>query len=127
MVQATFQKTLVVSALALGILVFGIATLRGMGRHTIVLTGIAFSYLFSALGALMQFIADERELASIVSWTFGDLGSANWKQIGILAIVVAVGTTMGVIQSGSYTLLSSGEEGVAVFEKLPQPDIVEVG
>ncbi|NLA30094.1 MAG: iron ABC transporter permease [Propionibacterium sp.] len=93
------------------ILVFGIATLRGMGRHTIVLTGIAFSYLFSALGALMQFIADERELASIVSWTFGDLGSANWKQIGILAIVVAVGTTMGVIQSGSYTLLSSGEEG----------------
>lgn len=93
------------------VLVFGIAAARGMGRHTIVLTGIAFSYLFSALGAAMQFIADERELASIVNWTFGNLGTATWTQIQVLAVVTAAGLVLGFSQAGNYTLLASGEEG----------------
>lgn len=99
------------SAGACSILVFGIAAVRGMGRHTIVLTGIAFSYLFSALGAAMQFVADERELSAIVNWTFGNLGKATWTQIQLLAIIVALGLAWGMSQANNYTLLASGEEG----------------
>lgn len=93
------------------ILVFGLAMIRGMGRHTIILTGIAFSYLFSAMGAALQFVADERELASVVNWTFGNLGRADWGQIKLLAIVAAVGTVYGVVRADAFTMVSSGEEG----------------
>lgn len=93
------------------LLVFGIASVHGMGKHTIVLTGIAFSYLFSALSAGMQFIADERELSQIVTWTFGNLGKANWHQIAILAAITAAGVGIGIAYSRAYTLISSGEDG----------------
>ncbi len=92
------------------IAVFAIASIRQMGRQTIVLTGIAFSYLFAAISAAMQFIADERELSSIVSWTFGNVGAASWPQIWILASAVAICSAIAMVNADRYTLISTGED-----------------
>lgn len=55
--------------------------------QSMVLAGIAIGSIFSAALTLMQYIANSVQLASIVSWTFGDLGRANWKNVGIIALL----------------------------------------
>lgn len=51
---------------------------------TMVLLGIAFNYLFSALNSILQYFASEQQLASIVYWTFGSLSTISWQQIMII-------------------------------------------
>lgn len=58
-----------------------------ISAESMVLAGIAIGSLFSAGLTLMQYLADSVQLASIVSWTFGDLGRANSS---VLAITVSV-------------------------------------
>jgi iron complex transport system permease protein len=71
-------------------LVFSMAWLRGMSAQTLVLTGIALMYLFSALTAAIQFFATQEQLARVVHWTFGSLNGAAWDTVAIVAVVFAV-------------------------------------
>jgi len=58
-----------------------------ISAESMVLAGIAIGSIFSAGLTLMQYLADSVQLASIVSWSFGDLGRANWKVLSIIALV----------------------------------------
>ena len=49
------------------LLVYGISNVKGMNKSTLILTGIAFNYLFSSGNAALQFIANEDVLSSIVN------------------------------------------------------------
>lgn len=62
-------------------LVYGISNVKGMNKSTLILTGIAFNYLFSSGNAALQFIANEDVLSSIVNWTFGNLSGVSWNKI----------------------------------------------
>ena len=68
------------------LLVYGISNVKGMNKSTLILTGIAFNYLFSSGNAALQFIANEDVLSSIVNWTFGNLSGVSWNKILILFI-----------------------------------------
>ncbi|WP_440955657.1 FecCD family ABC transporter permease [Methanosarcina sp. Mfa9] len=68
--------------------VFGLAKLRGSSPETLVLAGIAISYLFGALTAVIQFFASEEELMAIVHWSFGSTSGADWNSIGTMAAVL---------------------------------------
>jgi iron complex transport system permease protein len=75
----------VFSLLCAGI-VFGLSRIKGTSPETLILAGIAISYFFSALTAVLQFFASEEELMMIVHWTFGSLTRATWDTIGISAV-----------------------------------------
>ncbi len=72
-------------------LVYGLAAKTGTTASTLVLTGIAMNYLFSAMSATIQFFAQEYRLGEIIQWTFGSFGKANWTEAGISAGILFLG------------------------------------
>ncbi|MHC1789190.1 FecCD family ABC transporter permease [Solidesulfovibrio sp.] len=80
-------------ALASAAMVSALALLRRLGPQSIILCGVALSSLFTAGTILIQFFADDMQVAAIVFWTFGDVSRAKWLQIGAMAL--AGGVTAG--------------------------------
>lgn len=66
--------------------VFSLTRLRGSSPETLVLAGIAISYLFSAMAAVIQFFASEEKLMAMVHWSFGSLSNANWDSTAVIAL-----------------------------------------
>ncbi len=70
--------------------VLALASVRGASPVTIVLAGIAISYLFASLTAVLQFFASQEELQQMVHWTFGSLNAVRWREVLVSAVVLAV-------------------------------------
>lgn len=79
-----------IASLLCAAVVYLIAYRLGMSSSVLVLVGVAISYLFSALTATVQFIANENQLSSLVNWTFGSLNGANWQQVRFVGLMVLV-------------------------------------
>ena len=92
------------------LLVYGISNVKGMNKSTLILTGIAFNYLFSSGNAALQFIANEDVLSSIVNWTFGNLSGVSWNKILILFLILLIFFPYFFINRYSYNLLLTGED-----------------
>ncbi len=95
--------------------VYLISTRAGMRAESIVLTGIALSYVFSALTSGIEFFAAEHKLASVVRWTFGTLNGATWSKAMIIlafsiicsAIIWRYSLMLNIISSGNDELVIS--------------------
>ncbi len=83
---------------------------RGATPEIIILSGIIISSLFGAGISAMQYFSDNVQLASIVFWTFGDLGRAGWNNCIIIAIVLIPVFLFFIHQSWNYKSLQSGDE-----------------
>lgn len=81
----------------------------GASTDSIVLFGIALLFTFEALVWLMQYVADGDTLQQIVFWTMGSLGRANWNNITIVAVVLAVCLVFSLRGVWAMTALRSGE------------------
>ena len=66
--------------------------------------------MFTGATTLIQYFADEVELSTLVFWTFGDLGSTGWDDLGSMGIIVAVLCVYCIIHRWDYNALLSGEE-----------------
>lgn len=91
---AAFAGGLVSSMIVLGL--FG--KLAQQSPSQMVLAGLAVSFLFLALTYYLVFAGDQRAAHSILFWTLGGLGLANWKilpfaLLGLIAIAVLAITT----------------------------------
>ncbi len=93
------------------LVVYGISRKRSMTSETVILAGVAVSYLFSALLSLVQYIAPDHEaVRAVVFWLMGGLDSANWSNIIIVSSVVIVTSILMMQQSWNINALSIGEE-----------------
>ncbi len=63
---------------------------RNIGKTAIILFGIALNFLFNALTMILQYIADEDQLQSLIFWTFGSLLKTTWNKFSIVLAVLAV-------------------------------------
>ncbi len=72
------------SALGCGLLVFLISRLKRSSPETMVLAGIALTYFFGSLTAILQFFANEQQLNAMIHWTFGTLSGADWDRLMIV-------------------------------------------
>jgi iron complex transport system permease protein len=61
---------------------------------TMLLAGIAVNALAAAGIGLYTVIATDEQLRNLTFWTFGSLGGAQWKTVGIVAICSAVGIAL---------------------------------
>jgi iron complex transport system permease protein len=93
---------------AAGILL--LAKLRDATPETMVLAGIALGSLFNAGITFVEYFASDVELASVVFWTFGDIGKAGWHDIWLLVAVVLPVCLYFVRNAWSYNCLDSGDE-----------------
>lgn len=77
---------------------------------TLILAGVALSALFSGGTTLVQYFADDIKVASIVYWTFGDLGRAGWREIGIIFIVSSIAFIYFFLNRWNYNAMETGVE-----------------
>jgi iron complex transport system permease protein len=63
---------------------------RQIGKTAIILFGVALNFLFSALTMILQYVADEDELQSLIFWNFGSLLKATWTKFFVVLAVLLV-------------------------------------
>ncbi|MFQ3295263.1 MAG: iron complex transport system permease protein [Halobacteriales archaeon] len=90
--------------------ILALAKYRGASPETMILTGIALGSLFTAGTTAMQYFASQNELASIVFWSFGDVGRATWQNLAILTVVLAPSVVYFLRHSWKYNALDAGDE-----------------
>ncbi|PWK65697.1 iron ABC transporter permease [Aminobacter sp. AP02] len=100
-------------ALGCAALVFSMAWLRGMGAQTMVLTGIALMYLFSAMTAAVQFVATQEQLARVVHWTFGSLNGIGWDAVVVAGLALLVALPLAQAKAWQFNALTSAGDDVS--------------
>ncbi len=83
---------------------------RGATPEIIILSGIIISSLFGAGISAMQYFSDNVQLASIVFWTFGDLGRSGGNNLLILTLVIIPSLAYFLWKSWHYKSLQAGDE-----------------
>lgn len=92
-----------------------LAGCRNISPESIVLSGVAVASLFTAGTLILQFFADDTELAAMVFWTFGDLGRAGWSQVTFLTIAALAAMAFFWWKAWDYNAIDSGEESACAL------------
>lgn len=99
-----------VASITCVLLVYVISSKVGMGAETVVLTGIALNYFFSALTSTVEFFAQEHKLAAVVQWTFGTFNGITWREVIITSVVVFLCSLILMLNSLKLNVMSSGDD-----------------
>ncbi len=97
------------SLLALFIILLIMRSLNN-NPQTIILAGIIISSIFAAALSGIQYIATPSQLASIIFWTFGDLGHTNWSGIFLNFIIILPVSACLFYNRWSYRAIGAGDE-----------------
>lgn len=97
-------------SLLASLLIIAVSRLRGTTPEVMVLTGVALGALFSAGTMLLQFFADDVQLAAMVFWTFGDTARASWSELAFIAVVTGGCTCYFLANAWNYNAIEAGEE-----------------
>lgn len=78
--------------------------------ETIILSGVIINSLFGAGIAVMQYLANNVQLASIVFWSFGDLGRSDWHKLVFMIVVLIPAMVYFYLKRWDYKMLGSGDD-----------------
>lgn len=98
------------SALGVSLLILVVARARRLSTPFLILAGVAFMYLFSALTAFLQYIGNMETIQRVVFWTFGNLSKAGWPEITLAACMILPCSPVLLRWSWDLNLLLSGDE-----------------
>ncbi|MCI6054165.1 FecCD family ABC transporter permease [Dysosmobacter sp.] len=94
--------------MATTVFVLALSRLRGAAPSSMILAGVALSSLFTGGTTLLQYFADDVQVATVVYWTFGDLGRPGWSEIGLIAACTAAALLFFLRNRWNYNALSGG-------------------
>lgn len=100
-------------SLLCAVLVYVVSLKVGMTPETIVLVGIALSYLFSAATSTIEFFANEHQLAAVVQWAFGSLNGARWSQVLVVGGFSLASLLVIYCFAPALNIMISGDDQVA--------------
>jgi len=92
------------------LVILGLSRVVRVSPATMILAGVAMSSLFSGATAIVQYFADDVKLASVVYWTFGDLGRASWREIALVAAVTLVSFLYFIFNRWNFNAMESGPD-----------------
>jgi len=127
-----------VSVLLLGVTVFGAYSLQiaacagafvasgavyllarqggSLATSRLILSGVAVSYVFSALTNFLIYRAPQSEQGrSVLFWLLGGLGGARWDHLALPGFVVLIGGGVILTQARTLNVLTVGEEAAATL------------
>jgi iron complex transport system permease protein len=87
-----------------------LARYRGISPEAMILAGIAFGSLFSAATVITQYFANDVQVASIVFWTFGDIGRASWQELAFMTAITLPVTVYFILNRWNYNALENGDD-----------------
>ncbi|MFH7326990.1 FecCD family ABC transporter permease [Desulfurivibrio sp. C05AmB] len=91
-------------------LIMLLASLRGITTEAVILAGVALSAFFGASTMLLQYFADDMQVAATVFWTFGDLGKAGWPENALMALTLTVSLLYFLLARWNFNALQWGDE-----------------
>ena len=102
-----------VFSLLASMLVLGFASGRNARPESVILSGVAVMFLFSAGTTLLQFIADPYAVQAVVFWLIGDVGRASWDKIAVMVMVICLVTPYLLFKGWDIGILRMGDETAA--------------
>jgi iron complex transport system permease protein len=96
--------------LVCALLITGFARWRGATPEILVMAGIILTSLFQSGTSLLQYLSTDVELASVISWMFGDLSKATWNKVIIQVLVILPSVVFFVFNAFSFNALNAGDE-----------------
>ncbi|MCQ2079220.1 MAG: iron ABC transporter permease [archaeon] len=91
-------------------IIFVAATNRKVTPTTMVLGGVAISYMFSACNTLSQYFGDSDAVKDVVFWSVGDLNSVSLSQIPYAAITALLLFAFSMIVSRNLNIMRMGDD-----------------
>ena len=98
----------IAGAAAVLILILGVSA-RIKDSITILVLGMIFGYVASALVTILQSFSDPDSLKVFVTWTFGSLGGVTWNKMPLLLMLVSVGIMLACFLQKTLNSLLLGE------------------
>ncbi len=86
-----------------------LVSMRIQSSMTLLILGLMFGYLVSALVSLLLYFAVPERIQAYINWTFGTFGGVTWDQLPILAGVVTIGLVLAFLLTKSLNALLLGE------------------
>jgi iron complex transport system permease protein len=83
---------------------------RGAEPATIILSGVAVMYIFSACNTLLQYFAEASAVTAAVFWLVGDLSSAAWWQLPYVLVVLVICFAVNIWLSWDLNLMKMGDD-----------------
>jgi iron complex transport system permease protein len=87
-----------------------IASLRQLTSEALILSGVAMAAFFSACTMLLQYFANDLQVAATLFWTFGDLGKAGWHENGLMGLLLLLTTGLVLYKGWCLNSLQWGDE-----------------
>jgi len=94
------------------ILILGVSA-RIKDSITILVLGMIFGYVASAMVTILQSFADPDSLKVFVTWTFGSLGGVTWDKMPLLSAFVLTGVAVAYLLQKALNSLLLGENYAA--------------
>jgi len=91
-------------------IILSLSKLRNFSSESIILAGVALGSLFSAGTILIQYFAEDVEVAAAVFWSFGDLGRILWKEVYIMMAIVVLSSVYFIYKRWDYNAIENGRE-----------------
>ena len=91
------------------LVVLGLSRMREMTPEAIVLAGVALSALFTGGTTMIQYFAEDTQVAAVIFWTFGDLSRVGYQQLGVMAVIAALSGAYFFANRWNYNAMESGE------------------
>ncbi|SEG13375.1 iron complex transport system permease protein [Caloramator fervidus] len=92
------------------LIVVKLAKLKFFSKEAIVLSGVALGSLFTAATTLLQYFAQDYQVAAAVFWTFGDLGRVSYKEILIMVVITLISYVYFYIHRWDYNALEASDD-----------------
>ena len=95
----------------------------GGGSHQIeriLLSGVATSFMFAALGSLLLYFSEPQAAAAVLFWTLGSFARASWESLWLPAMAVLAGLlTLLALKRSLLALLGGDETAHTLGIKVP--------
>jgi iron complex transport system permease protein len=77
---------------------------------TLILAGVALSYLFNALNTVLLVTTDAETLAEVYRWQIGSLQNITWQSVPIMVVISIIGISIISLLSRKLNLMALGDD-----------------
>lgn len=89
--------------------IYGVSKIKNATSEIMILSGIAILFLFDALLALLEYMANPEQVSAIVFWLFGSLNRTTWSNLFIVFVVLVIIFPLFIMDAWKLTALRLGE------------------
>ncbi|MFT0898693.1 FecCD family ABC transporter permease [Candidatus Methanoprimaticola sp. MG2] len=87
-----------------------IAPRDGTSPATLILAGVAISFLFNAMTTIILTFTDSETLADVYEWQIGTLTNITWGSVPVPLVITILGTIAMTVLSRKLNIISLGDE-----------------